>query len=64
MASIKLDKLTTDADITAVAGIDLKLAPDGRVVCLEVNPSPVFSYYELHTGQPIAAAIARLLDPR
>lgn len=46
----------------AVAGIDLKLAPDGRVVCLEVNPSPVFSYYELHTGQPIADAIARLLD--
>jgi hypothetical protein len=48
----------------AVAGIDLKLAPDGRIVCLEVNPSPVFSYYELHTGQPIADAIARLLDPR
>jgi RimK-like ATP-grasp domain len=48
----------------AVAGIDLKLAPDGRIVCLEVNPSPVFSYYELHTGQPIAEAIARLLDPR
>jgi hypothetical protein len=47
-----------------VAGIDLKLAPDGAVVCLEVNPSPVFSYYELHTGQPIADAIARLLDPR
>jgi glutathione synthase/RimK-type ligase-like ATP-grasp enzyme len=47
----------------AVAGIDLKLAPDGRIVCLEVNPSPVFSYYELHTGQPIADAIARLLDP-
>jgi hypothetical protein len=47
-----------------VAGIDLKLAPDGSIVCLEVNPSPVFSYYELHTGQPIADAIARLLDPR
>src|SRR4051794_7370697 len=47
-----------------VAGIDLKLAPDGEVVCLEVNPSPVFSYYELHTGQPIAAAIAGLLDTR
>jgi hypothetical protein len=45
-----------------VAGIDLKLPSDGDVVCLEVNPSPVFSYYELHTGQPIADAIARLLD--
>lgn len=47
-----------------VAGIDLKLAPDGSIVCLEVNPSPVFSYYELHTEQPISDAIARLLDPR
>lgn len=44
-----------------VAGLDLKLVPDGRVVCLEVNPSPVFSYYELNTGQPIADAVARLL---
>lgn len=44
-----------------VAGLDLKLPSDGRVVCLEVNPSPVFGYYEAHTGQPIAAAIARLL---
>jgi hypothetical protein len=44
-----------------VAGLDLKLPPDGRVVCLEVNPSPVFSYYERHTGQPIADAVARLL---
>jgi len=45
-----------------VAGLDLKLAPDGRIVCLEVNPSPVFSYYQLRTGQPIADAIARLLN--
>ena len=45
-----------------VAGLDLKLATDGRVVCLEVNPSPVFSYYQLQTGQPIADAIAQLLD--
>jgi hypothetical protein len=44
-----------------VAGLDLKLPPDGRVVCLEVNPSPVFSYYELHTEQPIADSVARLL---
>jgi hypothetical protein len=44
-----------------VAGLDLKLPPDGRVVCLEVNPSPVFSYYQAHTGQPIADAVARLL---
>jgi len=44
-----------------VAGLDLKLPPDGPAVCLEVNPSPVFSYYELNTEQPIADAVARLL---
>ena len=42
-----------------LAGIDLRITPTGRVVCFEVNPSPAFSYYESHTGQPIAAAIAR-----
>jgi len=26
-----------------------------------VNPSPAFTYYQQATGQPIAAAIARLL---
>jgi hypothetical protein len=43
------------------AGIDLKLADGGEVYCLEVNPSPAFSYYELHTGQPIARAVAEYL---
>jgi len=43
------------------AGIDLKVTPDGEVYCLEVNPSPAYSYYESHTGQPISAAVARLL---
>ena len=43
------------------AGIDLKITPDGDVYCLEVNPCPAFSYYELHTGQPIAAAVADYL---
>ena len=42
-------------------GIDLKLAPDGRVFCFEVNPSPAFSYYEANTGQPIARALAQYL---
>ncbi|MEQ0564635.1 RimK domain-containing protein ATP-grasp [Amycolatopsis sp. NEAU-NG30] len=40
------------------AGIDLKLVPDGRVVCFEVNPSPGFTWFEQETGQPIAAAVA------
>jgi hypothetical protein len=26
-----------------------------------VNPSPAFSYYESHTRQPIARAVARYL---
>jgi ribosomal protein S6-L-glutamate ligase RimK-like protein len=43
------------------AGIDLRVAGDGRVFCFEVNPSPAFSYYESHTRQPIARAVARYL---
>lgn len=39
-------------------GVDLKITPDGEVFCLEVNPSPAFSYYEENTGQPIARAVA------
>ena len=41
-----------------LAGIDLRHTPDGRWFCFEVNPSPGFTYYEAHTGQPIADAIA------
>ena len=44
-----------------VAGIDLRHTPDDRWVCFEANPSPAFTFYEAATGQPIAAAIARLL---
>lgn len=43
------------------AGIDLRVTPDGDVYCFEVNPSPAYSYYESHTGQPIARAVARRL---
>lgn len=43
------------------AGIDLKVTPDERVYCFEVNPSPAFSYYEGNTGQPISRAVARYL---
>jgi hypothetical protein len=45
----------------AFAGIDLKVTPDRRIFCFEVNPSPAFSYYEAHTGQPIARAVAEYL---
>lgn len=43
------------------AGIDLKVTPEHEVYCFEVNPSPAFSYYELSTGQPISAGLARYL---
>jgi hypothetical protein len=43
------------------SGIDLRLTPQGEAVCFEVNPSPAYAYYESHTGQPIAAAVARHL---
>jgi hypothetical protein len=45
----------------AFSGIDLKVTSADEVFCFEVNPSPAFSYYELNTGQPIAAAVARCL---
>ena len=45
----------------AFAGIDLRLTPDHRVVCFEVNPCPGFSYFEANTGQPIAHAVATYL---
>jgi glutathione synthase/RimK-type ligase-like ATP-grasp enzyme len=45
----------------AFAGVDLKLTPDDRVVCFEVNPNPAFTYYEDATGQPIADAVAAFL---
>lgn len=44
-----------------LSGIDLKRTNDGEYYCLEVNPSPAYTYYEDHTGQPIADAIVRYL---
>jgi hypothetical protein len=43
-------------------GIDLRLTPDGRWYCFEVNPSPAFSFYECEPTSPIARAVARLLS--
>src|SRR3954468_1931202 len=44
-----------------VAGVGVRLTPEWRWYCFEVNPSPAFSYFAQATGQPIARAIARLL---
>jgi glutathione synthase/RimK-type ligase-like ATP-grasp enzyme len=41
-------------------GIDLIISEEG-VFCLEVNPSPAYSYYESATGAPISHALARHL---
>lgn len=47
-----------------VAGIDLRRTPDDQWYCLEVNPSPGFTYYEQETCLPISDAVAQLLaDP-
>ncbi len=51
----------TEALGLELSGIDLRVTPDHRTFCFEVNPSPGFSYYELSTGQPIARAVARHL---
>jgi glutathione synthase/RimK-type ligase-like ATP-grasp enzyme len=52
--------LARDLNLT-LAGIDLKITPQWEVYCFEVNPYPVYSDYQLNTGQPIARAIAQHL---
>lgn len=51
----------TNAMGLLVGGADLRLTPDGRWYCFEVNPSPAFDFYQSATGEPIDEAIARLL---
>jgi glutathione synthase/RimK-type ligase-like ATP-grasp enzyme len=45
----------------AMSGIDLRVTPDERYYCFEVNPSPAFTWYENRTEQPIARALCELL---
>ncbi|MTD55245.1 ATP-grasp domain-containing protein [Amycolatopsis pithecellobii] len=51
--------LAADLDF-ALAGIDLRLTPDGEWYCFEVNPSPGFTFYD-RRGQGIGRAVAGLL---
>jgi hypothetical protein len=44
-----------------LAGIDLKRTPAGEWYCFEVNTAPGYSYYQEHTGQPIAEALVGYL---
>lgn len=52
--------LTEELEL-GLAGLDLRFARDGRIVCFEVNPSPAYSVYEAATGQPISMALAAYL---
>ena len=44
-----------------LAGIDLRRTVDDAWYCFEVNTAPAFSYYEKRSGQPLTAAVARML---
>ena len=44
-----------------VSGVDLRITREGTWYCLEVNPSPGFTFFQDGAGQPIAEAIADLL---
>ena len=44
-----------------VAGIDLIATPEGKYYCLEVNPNPAFSFFELSEKNDIAQAVAQAL---
>ena len=44
-----------------VGGIDFKESADGRLVALELNPFPQFTFYEGRSGQPITRAVVDYL---
>jgi glutathione synthase/RimK-type ligase-like ATP-grasp enzyme len=55
----RLRKLARSMDLI-VAGIDLRRTPTGEVYCLEVNPSPAFTFYEGTHGR-LAERVASVL---
>jgi glutathione synthase/RimK-type ligase-like ATP-grasp enzyme len=44
-----------------VSGLDFKESREGRLVALELNPFPQFTFYEGYSGQPITRSIVELL---
>ena len=72
-SSVEMTACTLPADILArcievsarlrlpLAGIDLRVTPDGEWYCLEVNPSPAFTFYQRNTYQPISETFTQLL---
>ena len=51
----------SDALSLPFAGIDLIRTRSDEYYCLEVNPSPAYTYFEEHTGQPISTAVVEYL---
>ncbi len=43
------------------SGIDLMRTDEDEWFCFEVNPSPAFSYFQLNSGLPISAGLARFI---
>ncbi len=60
---LRLRRLVTELGLR-YAAIDLRRRDDGEHVFLEVNPSGQWLFVEQRTGQPITAAVARLLAAR
>lgn len=44
-----------------ISGVDLRITPEGRDYCFEVNPTPAFRWYEDRAGLPITDALCDLL---
>jgi D-alanine-D-alanine ligase-like ATP-grasp enzyme len=44
-----------------IAGIDLIITNSGECYCLEANPSPGFSYFDISDKKNIARAVAEAL---
>jgi D-alanine-D-alanine ligase-like ATP-grasp enzyme len=44
-----------------LSGIDLIVTPRGEYYCLEVNPNPAFSYFDLSDEKTIARHVAEIL---
>lgn len=45
----------------AASGMDFKLQAGGRLVALELNPYPQFTFYDRRSGQPITRAVVDYL---
>jgi glutathione synthase/RimK-type ligase-like ATP-grasp enzyme len=58
--SYKCKALTKEMGLI-VAGLDLRITPDDKWYCFEVNPSPAFTYYQQTSEHAIDEAIANLL---